>query len=650
TVDSGLCADRLPPPGIKIDAQDRQELAHRVQAFGKDIESAEASLGSQPRLLSLMPDVRIFHKAVDWALRYDEFFEPRQVEFARKLLDQGEARLAELRSGKTPWLSVTGLVARGYRSKLDGSIQPYGLLIPPGFKVETAGPTPLWVWFAGRNEKRTELAFLRERETSPGSFTPSDAIVLHPYGRFCNANKFAGEVDVFEAMDAVSKDYPIDRNRILEAGFSMGGASAWHMAVHHPGDWCGASAGAGFAETEVYAKIARDPQPTPWWEMKLFRWYDATDCAGNLFNCPMIAYSGEIDPQKQAADIMEQAMAREGLNLERFIGPNTAHKYEPATRDKLAKRLEQLVTKGRDPMPREIRFTTYTLRYPDIDWLRVEGLEHHWERADVHGFLEGDRTARLLTTNVTAVSLAIPTLKRLLIDGERLSVPRHRPPGPVLAEKQRGRWKIASARPGGMTKHPGLTGPVDDAFMDSFLFVRPTGKSLNPRVDDWCRSEMSRAQKMWRDIFRGEAPIIDDIHLTTERAATNNLILWGDPRSNRVIGALLDSLPLKWDEKRIIFNGKTYDAADHAPILIFPSSLGQGRYIVINSGIDFRNDAYGSNARQTPKLPDYAIVDLNTPPGPRWPGDILDAGFFNEHWELPNARANPLSRRKSGAE
>src|SRR5687768_17910198 len=37
-------------------------------------------------------------------------------------------------------------------------------------------------------------------------FTPPHAFVLHLYGRYCNANKFAGEVDLFEALDAVKRD------------------------------------------------------------------------------------------------------------------------------------------------------------------------------------------------------------------------------------------------------------------------------------------------------------------------------------------------------------------------------------------------------------------------------------------------------------
>jgi hypothetical protein len=123
--------------------------------------------------------------------------------------------------------------------------------------------------------------------------------------------------------------------------------------------------------------------------------------------------------------------------------------------------------------------------------------------------------------------------------------------------------------------------------------------------------------------------------LTDADIAAKNLILWGDPTSNRILTRLLATgkLPLTWDAKTLTFRGKTYDAARHAPILIFPNPLNPSRYVVLNSGLDFRADGYTNNALQTPKLPDWAIVDLSTPPGPRWPGTIVDAGFFNEEWK-----------------
>src|SRR5436190_14808512 len=82
-------ADRLPPAGLAIPDVDRQELTEAAASLAKEIESLQKDLKSKPKLLALLPDVVVFHKAVDWALRYDEFFDTRQPAFARKLLNQG---------------------------------------------------------------------------------------------------------------------------------------------------------------------------------------------------------------------------------------------------------------------------------------------------------------------------------------------------------------------------------------------------------------------------------------------------------------------------------------------------------------------------------------------------------------------------------
>ena len=64
--------------------------------------------------------------------------------------------------------------------------------------------------------------------------------------------------------------------------------------------------------------------------------------------------------------------------------------------------------------------------------------------------------------------------------------------------------------------------------------------------------------------------------------------------------------------------GRALPAATHAPILIFPNPLNPKKYVVLNSGFTFR-EADFFNARQTPKLPDYAIVDITAPPDARFP-------------------------------
>jgi hypothetical protein len=202
-----------------------------------------------------------------------------------------------------------------------------------------------------------------------------------------------------------------------------------------------------------------------------------------------------------------------------------------------------------------------------------------------------------------------------------------------------GKWGPGAIIPG-IGKVPGHCGPIDHAFMDSFIFVKPTGTPLNSRLGEWTQSELAHATKQWRAIFRGDAPTKNDNEISendigyTSYPSGSNLILWGDPSSNAVLKKIADKLPVKWTKDGLEFGGKKYDAATHLPILIFPNPLNPRRYVVLNSGFTFREFDYLNNARQTPKLPDYAVVDITTPPDYRYPGKIVLAGFFKEDWSL----------------
>jgi hypothetical protein len=102
-----------------------------------------------------------------------------------------------------------------------------------------------------------------------------------------------------------------------------------------------------------------------------------------------------------------------------------------------------------------------------------------------------------------------------------------------------------------------------------------------------------------------------------------------------VLKKIADKLPVKWDAKQLVFAGRTYDAAHTAPVLVFPNPLNPAKYVVLNSGVTFREQALLNNADQTPKLPDWAIIDLDTAPNGKWPGEVKAAGFFDEQWKVP---------------
>lgn len=634
---------QIPPPGIEVSAADRAELEAGIAALGTEIELLRESLKKKPAQLALLPDVQIFHNAARYALQYNEFYKPEEIATAKKQLQQGMERAAALREGKAPWATQTGLVVRGYVSDIDGSVQPYGLVVPETYQSKLPHQYRLDVWFHGRGENLTELNFIADRQKNAGQFTPPNTIVLHPYGRYCNANKFAGEMDLFEALAAVKGHYPIDENRISVRGFSMGGAATWHIATHHAGLWASAAPGAGFAETAEYVKAKLDE--VPWYEQKLWHWYNATDYAANLFNCPTVAYSGELDRQIQAANVMARELKTEGIELVHVIGPKTEHKYHPDAIKEISRRIDSIVAAGRNPVPRRVKFTTWTLRYNRMAWVTVDGLEQHWDRARVEAEIRNNAPIQITTQNVTALTLEMqpgecpldnsrrPTV---VIDNQQVIA------SPVMSDrswtarfrKLDGKWSLVEREEDGLRKVHGLQGPIDDAFLSSFVFVRPTGKAMNDKVAAWSAAELDRAIKQWRKHFRGEAPVKADSEITDADIAGSNLVLWGDPMSNSVLAKLIDRLPIGWNAQAVKIGEQTFATANHVPVLIFPNPLNPKRYVVINSGFTFREAHHLTNAQQTPKLPDWAVVDLSVPPSAYAPGKIAAAGFFGERWEL----------------
>jgi pimeloyl-ACP methyl ester carboxylesterase len=644
----------VPPPGVAIAEADRKEMEAGVAELGKEISELRDALKSKPAMIELLPDLQIYHNAVRYALTYNEFFNPKEVPVAKTLLKRGMERAKQLRDGQAPWTTATGLVARGYVSKIDGSVQPYGLVVPESYSPKSPHTHRLDLWWHGRGETLSEVNFIDQRQRSPGEFTPKHAFVLHPYGRYCNANKFAGEIDTLEAIEHVKQHYSIDEDRIVARGFSMGGAACWQFAVHYPSLWCAAAPGAGFSETPEFLRVFQkeNVQPT-WYEKKLWHLYDCTDYAMNLLNCPTVAYSGENDTQKQAADMMAEAMMKDTKRqLVHIIGPNTGHAYHPQAKREINRRIDRLAAVGRET--REInsayRFTTWTLRYNRAACIVIDSLGQHWERATVEVEPGGDGFD-LKTENVNAFTISFEpgfALGDLIGEGIKISIDGQELDGPPVQSdlswtahfrKEGDNWKLVDQfDESEVRKRHGMQGPIDDAFMDSFLMVRPTGKAMNDKVGKWTADEMKHAIDHWRKQFRGEARVKDDSAVSAADIAADNLVLWGDPSSNQLIGKIAAKLPIHWDEKGINVGDKTYDPAHHVPVLIYPNPLNPKRYVVLNSGFTFREYDYLNNARQVPKLPDWAIVDVNTPPSPRAPGKIVDAAFFGERWELTSRR------------
>ena len=681
---------RIPKDGIEVPAERETALRATMTTLQQKLEQLRAV--DKPNVKALLPDVMIFERAVRCALDYREFFDPKDLDKADSLLGEGISRADQLLAGKPEWPNQSGLVVRGYISRIDHTVQPYGLVVPETYAFNRSVATRCDIWFHGRGETLSEVNFLWDRMKNPGEFTPEHTIMLHPYGRYCNAFKFAGEVDVLEALEDVQKRYRIDEDRISVRGFSMGGAACWQFATHYADRWFAANPGAGFSETPQFLKVFQqeDLKPTVW-EQTLWNLYDCDKWAMNLAHCPTIAYSGENDKQKQAADVMDEALDKCSIRLRHIIGKGMGHKYDPPSKEIVESALNSLAKVGRNPTPIEVNLRTYSLKYDRMYWARIDGLIEHWKPAALDVMVEHRPvkssghspsipptipTIAILTINVDAFTIefapgqlkvAHEALVSKRFEGQKneidifiasgednidfdykgdsssrgLPKSQLQAEGPfsdgsirLVAHRNRMQEWVNGPAPDGLRKRHNLQGPIDDAFMDSFVFVRPTDTAANEAVGKWADAELNRAIEHWRRHFRGDARVVNDVDVTDEIIQSANLVLWGDPKSNAVLAKIADKLPIGWTAESVKVGEQTYEAAHHAPILIHPNPLNLNRYVVLNSSFTFRDYAYLNNARQVPMLPDWAVIDVRTPPNAVWPGKVVAADFFDEQWQM----------------
>ena len=262
-------------------------------------------------------------------------------------------------------------------------MQPYALIIPESY--DGSRPVRLDLVLHGRGATLNEVSFISGHESATPLPATQDFIQLEVFGRGNNAYRWAGEADVFEALDSVEKRYRIDPARIVLRGFSMGGAGTWHIGLHHPARWVAMEAGAGFTETKRYAKLKEIP---PYQEATLHI-YDAVDYSLNAVNLPVVGYGGEIDPQLQGSTNIREQLTREGFHFRHeglnwfgtdlqsifLVGPQTAHKFHPESKQTSDEFINRAVAKGKEERPEHIRFVTYTPRYKGADRLGDGGVD-----------------------------------------------------------------------------------------------------------------------------------------------------------------------------------------------------------------------------------------------------------------------------------
>jgi pimeloyl-ACP methyl ester carboxylesterase len=634
---------------------ERKQIERDLDGLNERLRAWCESHTLTPQQDDLLADAEVFRKGVAWALRYESKLEAADLALIRKAVRRFSERVVALTTGKPEWPSRKGKVVRGYRSAVDGSVQPYGVIIPSGY--DPTKPTRLDVVLHG-STKPTGLSELRfmarfdDGAAPPKTIPDANYIELHPLGRVENCYRWAGETDVFEAIEAACRQYKIDR--VVLRGMSMGASGTWHLGLKHPdrfvalGPYCGYVDTHEFSQTPLSTFVKVGPLPPH--QEKALHMLDSVGYAANAGVVPAVACMGEKDVFFQAHVLMGKAMEREGLKMVNLISPGTGHIIDPVTHAEQMRRIAAFAGKGTDRFPKRLRFVTWTLKYGECHWLRVLGLEEHYRRAELDATVAEDGTVDVKEPkNVTRFALLPPALQqatpKLRVGGAVVVLPprgENAPPARPVVGRKDGKWvylgELGAVKLDG--KRPGVQGPIDDAFTTPFLCVRGTGKPWSPAVQAWADANLRRFAYEWSRYFRGQLPVKDDTAVTDEDIRRCNLILFGDPHSNRLIARVMNKVPVRWTADELQLGDLRYGAADHAPTFIQPNPLADGRYMVVNSGHTFHEKELASlNYLLFPRLGDWAVVKVGekqpTNPSDPLAEEMIRAGFFDDRWQFP---------------
>jgi predicted esterase len=200
-----------------------------------------SSLGSA--LEAMENDVKFLHQdavhtalaQLQWLSNYGQTPPWEVTDKPLQVLAEIQRMLDALRVGENPLAEVKGLNRRAFRSKLDGSLQPYSIYLPKAYSPNKRWPALVLLHGSGVDDAQfsanPDIHRLSER---------MGMVIILPLGRDKSGWYLDQcETDIFEALSATKSSLSLDWSRIFLAGFSMGGFGTWHTGLRHPRQFAG---------------------------------------------------------------------------------------------------------------------------------------------------------------------------------------------------------------------------------------------------------------------------------------------------------------------------------------------------------------------------------------------------------------------------
>ncbi|HIA02371.1 MAG TPA: hypothetical protein EYN66_10745 [Myxococcales bacterium] len=131
-------------------------------------------------------------------------------------------------------------------------------------------------------------------------------------------------------------------------------------------------------------------------------------------------------------------------------------------------------------------------------------------------------------------------------------------------------------------------------------------------------------------------PVVPDTAIEYQQLMNKHLVLFGNPKSNKVLAALADQLPVKWEDNALVMGGRRFEGSSINMSFIYPNPLAPHRYILVQAGVTGRGTWLSAWLPRW--LPDFVVYDNGV--SVQRGGRLMDkrkplwAGYFDRSWRL----------------
>lgn len=569
-----------------------------------------------------------------------------------------------------------------YRSSVDGSIQPYSVFLPSNYDPNRNYPLALLLHGAHVTGWGQNIISYDQKDW---------AIQIAVHDRGNNRYRDIGEVDIDEVLADAKRRFSIDPERIYLAGHSMGGYGTWWQATRRPDMWASISPQAGYSDYFLYDRPLANASREEFQRRILESW-SPYYFAENLLHLRAYIVHGAKDDNVSVEHSrkMDERLKELGYESEYDENPEGGHWWGPKGKtygteivDKPAIWTFLRETDRRMSSPKKVIYKTDSLHYRKAYWVEIDELQTANRTARIEAEVTGPNAIDVKAENIEQFTLVpgsrlidlarplqvrvngrpafvgeLPTSGRLTIraggvgkfiqvfGSEDLHIPGTNGFAATAAElDETGKLRrFITLRNEAVQKNPEIYGPVSDAFNSPFLFVVGTGASGGAALNKSAADAAMKLAREWMMRTGGIVHIKRDIDVTAHDIETENLVLFGNERSNSLTARINAQLPVRLEGRSVNVAGTRYSGADTGLIMIAPNPLRLRRYVVVVGGTT--PNSFETAARLNfLELPDFVVFDRRTLSGPTV--QYAAGGFFDKFWRVDKA-ANTRTTAQAG--